>query len=328
MLAQLTHSYRESRSFCSTNISIVFSKQMFRIQHSAKIIVRFLLCLAVLSLFLTLYELAYFSHEDNRLVNTEASTTSDEMDSWSVSQMMAFLDSGRMTNRSSCNVFYEFGGVVINDTYRYKDGQKSVCLDDGLKPAVNDCLVYSFGIDNEWSFDDDMAKLGCDVYSFDPSMEENDHNRSPQIHFFQIGIWNRDGHIFLDKKRPDVAWKVLTLSSIYERLKLFHGQRIIDYVKIDIEGDEWTILPEIIQSGILNRIKQFAMEIHFDGDDSVDDIRQRIKLLLSLEREHGMIPFDYKNNLNSRGFVPAAPNNYACAEIVYFNSKFKNVKFN
>lgn len=154
-------------------------------------------------------------------------------------------------------------------------------------------------------------------------MEEDDHNRSANIHFYRMGIWNRDGHIFLDKKRPDVAWKVLTLSSIFDKFKAFHGKRIIDYVKIDIEGDEWTILPQIIQSGILNRIKQFAMEIHFDGDDSRDDIRQRIGVLRSLERDHAMVPFDYKNNLNSKGFVPAAPDNYACAEIVYFNSKFK-----
>ncbi|CAG2232362.1 unnamed protein product [Mytilus edulis] len=30
------------------------------------------------------------------------------------------------------------------------------------------CLVYSFGINNQWSFDDAMANIGCDVFSFDP----------------------------------------------------------------------------------------------------------------------------------------------------------------
>ena len=144
---------------------------MFRVssvQHLVKTIARFLLCLAVLSLSLTLLKLSNFGRENNQISTQETYSTSDTMDSWSVSQMMAFLESSQMTNRSACNVFYEFGGVVINNTYRYKDGQKSVCLDEGLKPVINNCLVYSFGIDNEWSFDDDMAKLGCDVYSFDP----------------------------------------------------------------------------------------------------------------------------------------------------------------
>ncbi len=136
------------------------------IQHSVKTIARFLLCLAVLSLSLTLLKLSNSGSENGPKRGTEEND--DAMDSWSVSQMLAFLESSRMTNRSACRVFYEFGGVVINNTDRYKDGQKSVCLDEGLQPAINNCLVYSFGIDNEWSFDDDMAKLGCDVYSFDP----------------------------------------------------------------------------------------------------------------------------------------------------------------
>ena len=32
------------------------------------------------------------------------------------------------------------------------------------------CLVYSFGINWDFSFDDAMGKLGCEVHSFDPSM--------------------------------------------------------------------------------------------------------------------------------------------------------------
>jgi hypothetical protein len=156
----------------SSEFQVLLSeRKMFRVsnvQHLVKIIARFLLCLAFLSLSLTLLKLFHFGQEDNQISIREIVSTSDAMESWSVSQMMTFLESSRMTNRSACNVFYEFGGVVINETFRYKDGQKSVCLDDGLKPAINNCLVYSFGIDNEWSFDDDMAKLGCDVYSFDP----------------------------------------------------------------------------------------------------------------------------------------------------------------
>merc|ERR1712156_224698 len=38
------------------------------------------------------------------------------------------------------------------------DGDKFVCL-DSFDP--NDCLVYTFGISNDWSFEDTMARLNC-----------------------------------------------------------------------------------------------------------------------------------------------------------------------
>ena len=42
-------------------------------------------------------------------------------------------------------------------------------------------------------------------------------------------------------------------------------QRIIDILKIDIEGDEWTAIPEMIQSGVLASVKQIAIEIHYES---------------------------------------------------------------
>lgn len=40
-------------------------------------------------------------------------------------------------------------------------------------------------------------------------------------------------------------------------------QRTIDVVKVDIEGDEWKVLPELFQSGELQRVRQICIEIHF-----------------------------------------------------------------
>ena len=40
------------------------------------------------------------------------------------------------------------------------DGDKWVCFDE-INPK--DCTVLSFGINNEWSFEDDMDKSGCMV---------------------------------------------------------------------------------------------------------------------------------------------------------------------
>ena len=250
--------------------------------------------------------------------------SSEDMSSWSMTDLMGFLESSRMTNRSACSVFFAFGGEIHVDVL-YRDGQKSVCLDSGVRPALNNCLVYSFGIDDEWSFDDDMARLGCEVYAFDPSMEATDHNRSARVHFYQMGIWHRNGLIVVDRKNPDAVWTVMTLSSIYKRFQSVHGDRPIDYLKIDVEGSEWDIIPEIVASGMLDRVKQLGIEIHMAyGAVSTDLVRSRVEMLRSLERDHGMIPFDYKINFSCKGHVVGAPEHYGCAEIAFFNSKYRN----
>ena len=44
------------------------------------------------------------------------------------------------------------------------DGVKNICLDQ-LYPAIlsGSCLVYSFGIAEDWTFEEMIAKLGCKV---------------------------------------------------------------------------------------------------------------------------------------------------------------------
>jgi hypothetical protein len=36
-------------------------------------------------------------------------------------------------------------------------------MDEGVAPTPGSCTVLSFGINNEWSFDDAMEEYGCDV---------------------------------------------------------------------------------------------------------------------------------------------------------------------
>ena len=44
------------------------------------------------------------------------------------------------------------------------DGLKYVCM-DRLRTAINadKCLVYSFGLADDWSFEESMMELGCKV---------------------------------------------------------------------------------------------------------------------------------------------------------------------
>ena len=72
-------------------------------------------------------------------------------------------------------------------TGRAGDGGWDICVSEPYKPK-NDCLVYSFGINNDFSFDDAMAmEYGCHVRAFDPSVHVPDHKRSDLVWFYQLG---------------------------------------------------------------------------------------------------------------------------------------------
>ena len=52
------------------------------------------------------------------------------------------------------------------ETWPQMDGVKKICMDqlyDDVK--TNSCLVYSFGLSTDWSFEEVMALLGCQVTS-------------------------------------------------------------------------------------------------------------------------------------------------------------------
>lgn len=52
------------------------------------------------------------------------------------------------------------------------DGSWFVCFDGGLAPRNDHCNVLSFGINNDYSFDETMnQQYGCHVHSFDPFVE-------------------------------------------------------------------------------------------------------------------------------------------------------------
>jgi len=54
------------------------------------------------------------------------------------------------------------------------DGNKYVCLDDLYNDVQNGkCLIYSFGIFADWTFEEAMANLGCTIRAFDPTTKES-----------------------------------------------------------------------------------------------------------------------------------------------------------
>ena len=88
----------------------------------------------------------------------------------------------------------------------------------------------------------------------------------------------------------DGKWTMKSLDSIYRMLataatankeRHHDDDAVIDYLKMDIEWDEWAVLPQIIGSGMLAKIRQLTVEFHLptkfipsSRDD--DDMRQSL----------------------------------------------------
>ena len=191
------------------------------------------------------------------------------------------------SNASSCQLAHDFGGEMRKDPSGL-DGQKAVCLDPQVRPPPGDCIIYSFGISNEWSFDEAMEAYGCRVFAFDPSMGKGNHNHSRNIQFFNIGLTDRD-------YTTEKGWQMKTLSSIYKLLVPFHGERIIDYLKIDIESAEWDVLPQLIPSGMFAKVRQLGVEFHLRNDSTLEHYRKMVSIVKSIE-DAGMIRFNSKYN--------------------------------
>ncbi|XP_067678642.1 probable methyltransferase-like protein 24 [Haliotis asinina] len=164
------------------------------------------------------------------------------------------LDPGQLTE--IYHSYVENIQVACGDMKRMglqQDGGWEICNDPLVRPK-KPCLVYSFGINNDFSFDDAMEQeYGCQVHSFDPSMGKTDHQRSKGIMFHSLGISDYNG-------RSERKWPMKTLNCIRESLG--HTQTTIDVLKIDIEDMEWKVFPEMMTNNALHNVTQFVFEVH------------------------------------------------------------------
>ena len=213
------------------------------------------------------------------------------------------------SNSTSCIVSYDFGGVVVHKGAVGVDGQKSVCMDPGAGPKTSECLVYSFGVSTDWSFEDTFGRYGCELYSFDPKAQARPQDNNSSIHFHRITL--------SDHNQGD---DVKTLSSIYNKFKSQHGERMINYVRIDIGQNELNILTEMLASGILRNVKQVGVQVYFEKPNDLEYFQNVVKVLRSVE-DYGMIRFQSRPYLFAPGTV-LGRDDYLSYEFVWYQAKF------
>ena len=151
---------------------------------------------------------------------------------------------------------------ILQDT----STSKMICMDN-IVPGS--CIVYSFGINYQWDFDDYMHNYGCTVYSFDPGMDYK--SKRAERHFFEkiglgakTGIHNGSSTLYSGRKN----YFVETVDSIMKRL----GHSKVDLLRMDTEGAEFDVLPHLPY----NKIGQLSLEIHM-WSHSFNDWNNKIR---------------------------------------------------
>ena len=177
-----------------------------------------------------------------------------------------------------CSNIQRLGGRYLSGCH-YWDGHKFVCTDELHKDIENnECLVYSFGIGKDFSFEKVLGSIGCKVFAFDPTIN-HPKELETNVLFEKIGL----------SARTDVENSLDTLSSILSNHS--HAQSKISYLKIDIEGHEVDGLLQWFESGALRNVQQIGLEYHLpDTDATLKFFHALIKLYF--EEGFRLISFD------------------------------------
>lgn len=160
-----------------------------------------------------------------------------------------------------------------------------------------DSIVYSFGIGEDISFDLDVINMhGCRIFAYDPTPRSIDwiSNQDLPANFkfqpFGIDCIDKESVFYLPKNKSFVSGSLSLTEFIDEKEKIIvpvfrlktlmerNGHDHINVLKMDIEGAEYGVLEDIINSGI--KVKQILVEFHHRFmKDSVEKTRNALKLL-------------------------------------------------
>ena len=182
----------------------------------------------------------------------------------------------------------------------------------------NNSVVYSFGVGTDVSWDLAMIQFhGVTVHAFDPTPGSvqwvKSHKWPAQFQFHAFGIASYDGTMtFYPPRTPrtvhfspldrgfehDPAEKVEApvhrLSTIIRTL----GNAHIDILKLDIEGGEYDVLPDVLASGI--PISQVLIEFHHNYKTlSLDHTLKAVSTL----RRHGYSIFHISKRALEFSFI-------------------------
>lgn len=178
-------------------------------------------------------------------------------------------------------------------------------------------IVYSFGIGENISFDKTLIENHqSSVFAFDPTPKSlnwiQNQELPPNFHYFDYGIANTTGSVdfFLPKNPNHVSGSLIVQPRVNEKeqvsvkMKTFQdittalGHSHIDVLKMDIEGAEYEVIPDILRTNV--SIDQILIEFHDRlFNDGATKSKQAVQLLLDC----GYQIFGVSDNFEEISFI-------------------------
>lgn len=158
-------------------------------------------------------------------------------------------DSVSPWNHSRFNLLGPVGPSCKLRIYGSGDEEKRAC-----PFSTTGCVILSIGSANKWDFETDIInKTKCIVHTLDCTVNADvPKHISERVFFHKICIGVSD---FTSAS----GLQFRSWPSILSYLRI---QRSLDYVKMDIEGFEWEVIPAILQNGAFLP-NMIAFELHF-----------------------------------------------------------------
>lgn len=142
------------------------------------------------------------------------------------------------------------------------EGVKYLCYPQRLiREEKKDCLIYSIGCAGDFNFEDAMSKKynkECEIHVFDPAdWTRKDDVENRNIHYHPWGLAST-----YDKNSKSIVWpkgRGGGFKTFQESVEILgHKNRMIDILKIDCEGCEWSTHKDWIGFGF----RQILLETH------------------------------------------------------------------
>lgn len=167
---------------------------------------------------------------------------------------------------------------------------------------TKDSIVYDIGgYCGQWA-SDIFSKYLPTIYIFEPMLEfyakiESRFKSNSNIKPFPFGLASYTGETFLSVAgdassllvQKNQASTRVHLANIVEFIIKQHHENI-DLMKINVEGAEYDILPALIKSGLIVRIKNLQLQFH----DTAPDSRKNMETIQSLLSKTHRLTWHYE----------------------------------
>lgn len=171
------------------------------------------------------------------------------------------------------------------------EGDKTLRLNYNLEPSS--IVIDVGGFEGQWS-SDIFSKYQCNIHIFEPVKSFFDKikerfNKNNKIKIYNLGLSNKNTELPISLLNDSSS--LFKINTQYEHIKVVDAsiflkeQNIekVDLIKINIEGGEYDLLENLIETGYISKIKNIQVQFH----DFVPNAKERmLKIQKELEKTH------------------------------------------